>query len=402
MSKKSSPQQDATYLNHPPAVPVSKDNRPLVAPIYQSVKFTFDDVEESQLHARGQRDGFVYSRVSNPTLRQLELTLAQLQGRESCLVTASGVAATSLALLALCRQGDHVICFAQTYQPTRYLVRRLLNRYGVRHTMLSILDGDALERTLASIPTRLIVFESPTNPTLRIADLPRITAAARQHGALTVLDNTFAGFHNHGRFDIDVYVHSLTKYASGHGDVLGGAIIANAALIDSMRTDSIVIGATLDPHAAFLIQRGLKTYALRYERHCSNALQVAQFLATRPNVVVHYPGLQSHPQHALARAQLEDWGSMVSIELLDGDQGGDQGGDRARRFAEALRLFAISASLGSTESLVQPGELMRPRDLSEQERSWAGITDSLVRLSIGIEAVEDLLADLEQALAAAG
>jgi cystathionine beta-lyase/cystathionine gamma-synthase len=381
-------------LNHPPAVAVPEDNRPLVAPIYQSVKFTFDDVEQSQLHARGQRQGFVYSRVSNPTLQQLELTLAELQGREACLVAASGVAAVSLALLALCRQGDHVICFAQSYQPTRYLVRRLLGRYGVRHTVLSITEGAAIERTLAGIPTRLVVFESPTNPTLRIADLARITSAARAHGALTLLDNTFAGFHNHGQFDIDIFLHSLTKYASGHGDVMGGAIIADAALIDAMRSDYVAIGATLDPHAAFLIQRGLKTYSLRYERQCANALRIAQFLETCPGVVVHYPGLASHPQHALARAQQSDWGSMVSIELRDAAQ--------ARRFAEALQLFAISASLGSTESLIQPGQLMRPRDLNEQERSWAGVGDTLLRLSIGIEAVEDLIDDLTQALAAPG
>jgi cystathionine beta-lyase/cystathionine gamma-synthase len=390
---KSRGSRDATRVNHPPDVQLPQDNRPLVAPIYQSVKFTFDDVAESERHSRGQREGFVYSRVSNPTLRQLELSLAELQGRDACLVTTSGVAAISVALLALCRAGDHVVCFAQTYQPTRYLVRRLLGRYGVRHTMLSIEDTAAVERTLAATPTRLVVFETPTNPTLRIADVTRITAAARQHGALTVLDNTFAGFHNHGQFDIDIYLHSLTKYASGHGDVMGGAIIARAELLAAMRSDYIAMGAALDPHAAFLIQRGLKTYALRYERQCANALTVAEFLAEQSGLTVHYPGLPSHPQHALARAQLQDWGTMVSIELGNAEQ--------ARRCAEALQLFAISASLGSTESLVQPGQLMRPRDLSEQEREWAGITDAQLRLSIGIEAVEDLIADLTQALAIA-
>jgi cystathionine beta-lyase/cystathionine gamma-synthase len=389
---KSRGKQNATRLNHPPEVHVPEDNRPLVAPIYQSVKFTFDDIEESERHSRGQREGFVYSRIANPTLRQLELSLAELQGRAACLLTTSGVAAINVALLALCRQGDHVICFAQTYQPTRYIVRRLLGRYGVRHTMLSIEDIDAVERTLAENPTRLLVFETPTNPTLRIADLMRITAAARRHGALTVLDNTFAGFHNHGQFDVDVYVHSLTKYASGHGDVMGGAIIASAGLLAAMRADYIATGAALDPHAAFLIQRGLKTYVLRYEKQCANALRVAEFLANQPGVTVHYPGLSSHSQHALARTQLKDFGSVVSIELADGA--------RAGRFAEALQLFAISASLGSTESLVQPGQLMRPRDLSDAECGWAGITDAMLRLSIGIEAVEDLIADLDQALAA--
>jgi cystathionine beta-lyase/cystathionine gamma-synthase len=383
-----------TRLNHPPEVKVPDDNRALVAPIYQSVKFTFDDVEESQRQARGERDGFVYSRVSNPTLRQLELTLAELQQREACLVTASGVAAVHLALMALCKQGDHVICFAEMYQPTRYTVRRLLGRFGVRHTMLSITDTAAIVQTLAATPTRLVVFETPSNPVLKIADIERITAAARRHGALTVLDNTFAGFHNHGQFDIDVFVHSLTKYASGHGDVMGGAVIASKALIDSMRGDFIVTGATLDPHAAFMIQRGLKTYALRYDRQCENAQRIAEFLSGRAEVkAVYYPGLDSHPQRALAQRQMHDAGTIVTFELA---------GDKAatRRFANELKLFAISPSLGSTESLVQPGELMRPRDLTEVERGWAGVTDSTVRLSVGIEDADDLIEDLSQALAA--
>jgi cystathionine beta-lyase/cystathionine gamma-synthase len=371
---------------------VPADNRPLVAPIHQSVKFTFDSVEESVRHSRREREGFVYSRVSNPTLRQLELTLADLQGRDECLLTASGVSAVNLPLLALCRQGDHVVLFAEMYQPTRYMVRRILSRYGVKHTMLSIEDAEALERTLDATPTRLIVFESPTNPVLKIADIQRITQAARAHGALTVLDNTFAGFHNHGEFDIDVYVHSLTKYASGHGDVMGGAVIARRELIDAMRSDFIVLGATLDPHAAFLIQRGMKTYAIRYQRQCENALAAARFLETHPAVArVRYPWLESHAQHELAKRQMRDGGALVTIELK---------GDRSqvRRFCQALELFAISASLGSTDSLVQPGELMAPRDLSAQEREWAAVSDATVRLSFGLEDPEDLIADIEQAL----
>ena len=382
----------STRLNHPPAVKVPEDNRPLVAPLYQSVKFTFDSVTESERQSRGEREGFQYSRVSNPTLRQLELTLAAVQGRDDCLLTASGVAATSMALLALCKQGDHVLLFAQMYQPTRYFVRRLLARYGVRHTMLSITDIDSIERTLAATPTRAMILESPTNPVLQIADLRRITEAARASGTTTILDNTFAGFHNHGQYDVDVFAHSLTKYASGHGDVMGGAVIANRELIDAMRTDFIVTGATLDPHAAFLIQRGLKTYSLRYERQCQNAQRIAEFLASRQEVrAVHFPGLPSHPGHALAREQMHDFGAMVTI-TLHGDAAD------ARRFCESLQLFAISASLGSTESLVQPGQLMRPRDLSNEEKTWAAISDSTIRLSIGIEDGDDLIADLAQAL----
>jgi len=303
------------------------------------------------------------------------------------------VAAVNLAVLALCKQGDHVVLFAEMYQPTRYMIRRVLARYGVTHTMLSIEDTAGIEQTLASKPTRLVIFETPSNPVLKVGDIEGITAAAKRHGALTVLDNTFAGFHNHGQFDIDVFVHSLTKYASGHGDVMGGAVIARREIIDRMRHDFIVIGATLDPHTAFLIQRGLKTYALRYERQCANALQVAQFLEVHPNVAsVTYPGLSSHPQYQLARRQMQDFGTIVSIELKEQ-------GVAPTAFANALKLFAISASVGSTESLIQPGQLMRPRDLNEVEQQWAAVSDRTMRLSIGIENVEDLLADLEQALA---
>lgn len=385
----------STRLNHPPAVKLPDDNRPLVAPIYQSVKFTFDNIEASERQSRGERDGFQYSRVSNPTLRQLELTLADLQGRDACLLTASGIAAANMAMLALCKQGDHVVLFAEMYQPTRHMIRRILSRYGVAHTMLSVEDLEGLERTLASRPTRLVMFESPTNPVLKIADLERITAAAKMHGALTMLDNTFAGFHNHGAFDIDVYVHSLTKYASGHGDVMGGAVIARRALIDTMRSDLVVLGATLDPHTAFLIQRGLKTYALRYERQCANAMKIAKFLEAHARIArVRYPGLASHPQHSLAARQMQDFGTLVTFDFEDASL--------TSAFCESLRLFAISASLGSTESLVQPGRLMRPRDLNETERGWSQITDATVRLSIGIEDADDLIADLEQVLAAAG
>lgn len=387
--------KDPTRLNHPPPVDVPADNRPLVAPIYQSVKFTFDDVEQSEKQSRGERDGFQYSRVSNPTLVQLERSLAQVQGRDACLVTASGIAAVNLAMLSLCKQGDHVILFAEMYQPTRYMVRRLLSRYGVSHTMLSVEDTAGIEATLAATPTRLAIFESPSNPLLKVADIERITAAARAHGALTILDNTFAGFHNHGQFDIDVYVHSLTKHAAGHGDVMGGAVIARRELIEAMKPDFVVLGATLDPHAAFLIQRGLKTYTLRYERQCATALKIARFLEEHAHVAaVRYPGLSSHPQHLLATRQMHDSGTIVTVELGETV--------KADRFAEALRLFAISASLGSTESLVQPGRLMRPKGLNATEREWAGITDRTMRLSIGVEDADDLIADLTQALEKSG
>jgi cystathionine beta-lyase/cystathionine gamma-synthase len=381
-----------TRVNHPPEVTLPSDNHALVAPIYQTVKFEFESLEETERFLRGGRPGFFYARSSNPTTRQLELLLAELQGRGDCLVTASGVAAISQTLLALTKQGDHILCFVETYNPTRYLIRRLLGRFGVAHTMLSIEDLAGVERVLASQPTRLVLFESPTNPVTKIADISALTRLAQAAGALTVLDNTFAGFHQHGGYEVDVFLHSLTKYASGAGDVMGGAVIARPEIIRALRTDFGALGATLDPHAAFLILRGMRTYFVRYRAQCRSAMQVAEFLAAHPAVArVHYPGLASHPQHALAAAQMEDFGTIVTFDLKNGAA-------EARRFADRLQLFALAVSLGSGESLVVTSQLMSGRELSAEQQKISAV-DGTVRLSIGLEDVDDLLADLTQALA---
>jgi cystathionine beta-lyase/cystathionine gamma-synthase len=381
-----------TLVNHPPAVAVPPDNRPLVAPIYQSVKFSFDDTGETLRYLSGEREGFFYSRTANPTLKQLQLLLAQLQGRDDCLLTGSGVATIAASLLSLCKQGDHILAFVESYGPTRYIVQHLLAKYGVTHTLLSIEDLAGIERVLRDRPTRLVIFESPTNPVTKIADIEHLTSHARRAGALTVLDNTFAGFHNHGAYDIDIFLHSLTKYASGHGDVMGGAIIARGELIAAMRKDIVSMGPTLDPHAAFLIQRGMRTYFLRYERQCANALVASAFLNSHVRVKhVFYPGLDTHPQHALARRQMSDFGTVVSLEL-------DGGLEEGARFAESLRLFSISASVGSAESLVMPPQLLAGGEYTPEQRAAAGITRGTVRLSIGLEDAEDLIQDLAQAL----
>ncbi len=387
--------KDNTRVNHPPAAAVPPDNRPLVSPIYQSVKFSFDDTAQTQRFLRGEREGFFYSRSANPTLLQLQLLLAGLQGRDECLLTGSGVATIAVGLLALCKAGDHVLAFIESYGPTRYIVQRLLGKFGVTHTLLSIEDLPGIERLLSTTPTRLVIFESPTNPVNKIADIAHLTAQARAHGCLTVLDNTFAGFHNHGAFDIDVYLHSLTKYASGHGDVMGGAIIANRALIDAMRKDVAAIGATLDPHAAFLIQRGMRTYFLRYERQCATALAVSRFLQAHPNVAaVHYPGLPEHPQHALARRQMKDFGAVVSLEIAGGAK-------NAARFADSLQYFSITPSVGSTESLVMPPQLLGGGEFDAAQRAVSWLRPGTVRLSIGLEDESDLIEDISQALSKA-
>lgn len=385
----------STRVNHPPEVELPAGNRALIAPIYQSVKFEFDTVAQTEAYLHGERGGFYYTRTSNPTTRQLELLLAELQGRDDCLATASGAGAIAQTLLALTKQNDHVICFVETYNPTRYLIRRLLGRFGVTHTMLGIEDLPGVERVLAEQPTRLLIFESPTNPVTKIADIAALTSLARAAGALTVMDNTFAGFHQHGAYEVDVFLHSLTKYASGSGDVMGGAVIARAELIRGMRTDFAVLGGTLDPHAAFLILRGLKTYFVRYQAQCACAARIAGFLATQAAVArVHYPGLPGHPQHALAARQMQEFGSIVSFDLKGG-------APAARRFADALQFFALAASLGSTESLVMTAQTLGRGELSATQQHIAAITEGTIRLSIGLEDPQDLLVDLEQALHAA-
>jgi cystathionine beta-lyase/cystathionine gamma-synthase len=381
-----------TLVNHPPDVSPPPGNLPVIAPIYQSVKFEFESIDDTLRMLRGEKPGYFYMRASNPTTRQLELTLAQLQGREDCLASASGVNAIAQTLIALTKSGDHVLCFIETYGPTRNIIRRLLARFGVEHTMLSIEDLAGVENVLASRPTRLVFFESPTNPVTKVADIERLVELAHRHGALAVVDNTFAGFHQHGEYEIDLFVHSLTKYASGTGDVMGGAVIGRRELIDDLRPDFSVLGAHLDPMAAFLIQRGLKTYFVRYSAQTANAQKIAEFLAGHPSVArCHYPGLATHPQYALARKQMKEPGTVVSFDLRDGSEA-------ARKFSEGLKLFALTASLGSTESLVMPPQLVGARDFTAEQAKKSGVGPGTVRLSVGLEDVGDLITDIDDAL----
>jgi cystathionine beta-lyase/cystathionine gamma-synthase len=382
-----------TRVNHPPDAPLPADNRALVAPVYQTVKFAFESLEETLRFNRGEREGYFYTRGANPTTRQLETLLAELQQRDECVATGSGAAAVATCLISQLRAGDHLLCFVETYGPTLGLIRSTLARLGVTHTMLSVEDDAGIERVLGERKTRLVYFESPTNPLTRIADIARITRAAHGAGAMTVMDNTFAGFHNHGQYGVDVFVHSLTKYASGHGDVMGGAIITRRELVRAIRREGVLLGPLLDPHAAFLVMRGMKTYYLRYEAQAASAARIAAFLADHPAVArVHYPGLPDHPRHALARAQMREFGSIVCFDLA-------RGADAVRPFVDALEFFAITPSLGSVESLVMPPQLLRVRGLPAELQTLSGIGEGTIRLSIGIEDTDELVGDLEAALA---
>jgi cystathionine beta-lyase/cystathionine gamma-synthase len=380
-----------TRVTHPPEIELPKGNKPVVGPIYRSVKFTYPSIEAS-LGTEAKEHGFDYTRDSNPTTRQLELLAAELQDRDDAIAVASGMASVWLGLLGNLETGDRVVIFVESYRPNRVAVRRFLPKLGIEFTMLGIHDHDAIAKAFADPKTKLVLFEAPTNPMLQVPDLEAIVTLAKRHGVITVLDNTFAGLHNHGRFEIDYFVHSLTKYAGGHGDVMGGIVIADKKRIKALRPLAVNMGATLDPEVAFLISRGLKTYYLRRKQHSANALAIAEFLSTRREVErVFYPGLPSDPGHALAVKQMTDFGGVLSFDLK-----ADK--DRTWAFIDALELFVTTASLGSTDSLVAPVRLYLGTDLSAEEQQRAQIKDSTVRLSVGIEHVDDLIADVEQAL----
>jgi cystathionine beta-lyase/cystathionine gamma-synthase len=380
-----------TRVTHPQPVKLLAGNDPVVTPVHRAVKFTYPTIAES-LTAEAKEHGFDYTRDSNPTTRELELTVAELQDRDDAIAVGSGMAAVWLALLGNLSAGDRVVVFVESYRPNRVAVRRFLPKLGVKFTMLSVHDLPGIERAFAEDDTKLVLFEAPTNPMLQVPDLEAIVALAQRHDVVTVLDNTFAGLHNHGRFAIDYFVHSLTKYANGHGDAMGGIVIGDKKRIRAIKPLAVNMGAVLDPEVAFLIARGLKTYYLRYERHSANALAIAQFLAKRKEVTkVFYPGLPSDPGHALARKQMTDFGGVVTFDLA---------ADKARTWAfiDALELFTTTASLGSTESLVAPVQLYLGTDLSAEEQVRAQIKECTVRFAVGIEHVEDLVADIEQAL----
>lgn len=381
-----------TRVNHPREVALPEGNRAVTSPVYRSVKFTFDTIEASR-SPEAKQHGFDYTRDSNPTTRQLELLAAELQGRDDAIATATGMAAVWLSLLGNLQAGDRIVMFVESYRPTRVAVRKLLPRFGIDHVMLSVHDHAAIERELVNEATKLLIFESPTNPMLQIPDIAKLCELARRNGVTTVLDNTFAGLHNHTEHDVDFYVHSLTKYGNGHGDVMGGIVIAAAEKLKAVRPVAINMGSTLDPEAAFMILRGLKTYYLRFERHSENALKIAEWLERREEVArVWYPGLASDPGHELAKRQMDDFGGVLSFELR-----ADQAA--AWAFIDSLELFTTTASLGSTESLVAPVKLFLGSDLSEAELEQSAITPATVRLAVGIEHVDDLIADLDHAFA---
>lgn len=375
-----------TRLNHPKRVTPAPSNLPLLAPIYQSVKFV---VSEEMTYG----NQFIYSRISNPTLRQLEMSLADIQNKEDCIVLASGIAAISGTLLGLLKKGDHIITFRELYKPGRIFIRDMLPNFGIEASIVKLTDLTSLEAAIIPGKTKLIHFESPTNPNLDLADIEKIISIARKHNILVSMDGTFAGLHQHTQFDVDLMIHSLTKYGNGHGDVLAGSIAGKKTLIAQIRQMTIMLGATLDPQAANLIERGLKTYMLRYERHAKNAVKVAEFLNAHPKIKkVYFPGLKDHKGYELAQKQMTDMGAVVSF-VLD-----ESAGMTSEKFAHKLKLIQFAVSLGATESIICPTHLFFGDDLGAQDKADMGISPYSLRLSVGLEDAEDIIEDLKSAL----
>lgn len=357
-----------------------------IVPIYQTSTYTQEAI--------GQHKGYAYARTGNPTRTALETCLASLENARHGLAFASGMAATS-TLLSLLSAGDHVVASDDLYGGTYRVFTQVFSRLGLRFDFVDARDPDQVAAALRP-ETRLIWLETPTNPLLRLCDIAAIATVCRDAERLLVVDNTFVSPYFQQPLDLgaDIVMHSTTKYIGGHSDVLGGALLCNDdALHQRLAFLQNSLGAVPGPLDAWLTLRGLKTLALRMEAHQKNALAVAQFLAAHPRIVqVNYPGLASHPQHALAQRQMSGFGGMISFEVSGGLEAG-------ARVATATRLFALAESLGGVESLIGHPATMTHAAIPAEQRHAIGLHDGLIRISVGIEDAEDLIADLEQALA---
>lgn len=371
----------------------SNAGAPIAPPIWQSSTFEFEMPEQVAEAATTMRPETFYTRYGNPNFSAVQNAVASMEGGEAALVTASGMGAIMLVLHGLLQNGDHVVAQKTHYVGTMKALQRWLPRYGIEATLVDQTDLEAFAAALRP-NTRLIYVETPTNPTLTMTDLAGVAALAREHGITTCIDNTFASPINQRPIEhgIDLVVHSATKYLGGHSDVTAGVVVGARERLDVLWEALIVHGMILHPFEAWLLARGIQTLPFRMARHNRNAAAVAEFLESHPNVErVYYPGLPSHPQHELAKKQMDGYGGMVVFELAGGFEA-------ARAFAARLKLARLAVSLGGTETLVVHAASMIHAHLSPEERAAAGISDNLIRISVGLEDAEDITSDLEQAL----
>ena len=376
------------------AADLEKKNGPVATPIYQTSTFQVTDNDEQERVTTTDR---YYTRWGNPTNTVAEETIAALEGTEAARTFASGMGAITTTIMALLKAGDHIVAQRDSYGGVIKFLSSWLPRLGIATTFVDSTDYEQHARAIRP-NTRLLYLESPTNPTLRVVDLKKTAALARQHGLISLLDSTFGTPVNQRpvEYGIDLVMHSGTKYLGGHADLTCGAVAGRRELIEQINDTRTTLGNCMDPHAAWLLIRGLKTLAVRVARQNENALRVAEFLGQHEKVRrVHYPFLKSHPQYAIAREQMSGGGGMVTFEV-------EGTGEDARRVSEAMHLFTLATSLGGVESLVSIPVLTSHAMISAEQRKTMGVTEQMVRLSVGIESADDLVADLEQALQAIG
>jgi methionine-gamma-lyase len=366
------------------------------SPIFETSTFQYETVEEGAALGVDRGEGFYYTRWGNPTTAALEDRVALLEGGEMAIATGSGMGAISTVILGLLASGDHLVAPRATYQASYELFAQILPRYGIEATLIDSVDLAAYEAALGP-RTRVVYVESPNNPLLDITDIAGVARLAHGHGARVVADNTFATPYNQNPLvlGVDLVVHSATKYLGGHADVTAGIIVGSRERLLALRPIFRIHGPVLDPFAAWLVLRGLKTLGLRVERHNANALALARALADHPKVErVHYPGLPEHRGHAIAHRQMRGFGGMVSIEVKGGTAAG-------ARVVEALRTALMAVSLGSVETLVTHPASTTSVGIPAPDRARAGIREGLIRVSVGIEDVDDLIDDFTRALEAA-
>ena len=363
-------------------------------PIYQTSTFIFRSPEEGAARFAGDDPGYIYTRMGNPTIAMLEANVAVLEEGETALATSSGMSAASTVFFALLSAGDHVVCSSSVYGPSRVVLERDFSRFGVESTMVDTSDLANIRDAITD-RTRIVFVETPANPTLAITDLAGAAEIAHEAGALLVVDNTFLSpiLQKPFRFGADIVLHSVTKFLNGHADVVGGVLVfRDDELMKKVRGVLHYLGGTMDPHQAWLVLRGIKTLAMRVRTGQKNAKALADLLANHPAVeVVRYPGLPGHPQADLISRQMDGPGSLISFDLKGGIEAG-------RKVLGAVHLPALAVSLGGVESLIQHPASMTHAAVAHEDRLDAGITDGLVRLAVGCEDTEDLMADLKQAL----
>lgn len=366
----------------------------ITVPIYQTSTFSFNNVQHGADCFSGKDDGYIYTRLGNPTINALEETIAELENGFGGIATSSGMGAINSIYMALLGQGAHLVSTASIYGPSRNVIEKHYSRFGVEAAFVNTTDPDNVKQSIKS-NTRMILVETPANPTMQITDIRKIAEIAHKHGIPLVVDNTFSSPYLQNPLDLgaDVVFHSITKFINGHADVVGGVIITKEKdLYKQIRDMMVNIGCNMDPHQAYLVHRGIKTLSIRIEKAQKSAAKIAQWLEEHPLVkLVKYPGLRSHPQHELAKKQMRGSGTMISFELKGGF-------DAGKVLMDNVELVILAVSLGGIETLIEHPASMTHSGISREEKLKIGISDGLVRLSIGIENVEDLIDDLSQAL----